>query len=114
MNATMPSSLLTVFERTLRNCAVRKHKGLALINKADLAGKDNCTGLLKLGSNTKQREVTRESKGQQLTKQKDKVKNESCYLSIPGQTTQIHLPIPIQEQKSLQGRVDQDQDQDRG
>lgn len=53
MNAAMPSSLLTVFERTLRNCAVRKHKGLAFINKADLAGKDNCTGLPKLSSNTK-------------------------------------------------------------
>lgn len=33
--------------------------------------------------------------GQQLTKQKDKVRKESCYLSIPGWSTQIHLPTPI-------------------
>lgn len=107
MKATMPSSLL--FERTLRNCAERKHKGLALKNKADLAVEDNCTGLLKLSSNTKRREGTGESRGQQLTKQKDKVKNESCYLSIPGRTTQIHLPIPNPGTKhSLRGRVEPD------
>lgn len=99
----MPSSLLTVLERTLRNCAVRKHKGLALKDEADLAVEDDCTGLLKLSSKTQQREGTSESRGQQLTKQKDKVKNESCYLSIPGRTTQIHLPIPIQEQSTVCG-----------
>lgn len=37
----------------------------------------------------------RENRGQQLTKQKDKVRKESCYLSIPEWTTQIRPPAPI-------------------
>lgn len=43
----------------------------------------------------KNRNRVKETRGQQLIKQRDKVKTERRYLFIPEQITQMHTPNPI-------------------
>lgn len=64
--------------------AITQIEGLTIKSRQRLDGFGRNKGNT---NNERDREKER-NRGQQLTKQKDKVRKESCYLSIPGWTTQ--------------------------
>lgn len=55
----------------------------------------NCSEI-KVNTNNSRHGQREEKQRSAADKTKDEVKKESCYLSVPGRTTQIHLPTPSQ------------------
>lgn len=71
-------------QKKRRKRAITQIEGLTIKSRQRLDGFGRNKGNT---NNERDREKER-NRGQQLTKQKDKVRKESCYLSIPGWTTQ--------------------------